>query len=142
MNLNLRLIKSDIEIAKMCISPIRNLFNDELFYSSAAYHAEQATEKCLKVILNQYYGISDTTKRYRTHDIPDLLAYIDECEKNQGKVVPISIPQVIDDNSIIIKSWEANSRYNDNMKVLRRDILDVIKACETMYRDLQKNGFF
>jgi len=51
MSLKIKQIKADIHLAKHCMSPIVNLFNDEALYSQAAYHTEQATEKCLKVIL-------------------------------------------------------------------------------------------
>lgn len=40
-----------------------------------------------------------------------------------------------------IKAWEANTRYNDNMKILKDHIKDVISADEAMLKDLRKNGF-
>lgn len=140
MSLNTKLVYADIKVAKYCNSPLVNLFNDEALYSNAAYHAEQATEKCLKLILSNYYGISETEKRYRTHDIPDLLAYMKECEANTGKKVPICIPEIIEINAIEIKEWEANTRYNDNMVVLRSNITSVISACDIMCRQLEKMG--
>ena len=141
MSLSLKLIKGDIATAKHCLSPVVNWFNDEALYSNAAYHAEQATEKCLKVILSQYYEIPETSKRYKTHDIPDLLDFVLQCEKETKKSIPIQIPDIIDMLSIEIKSWEANSRYNDNMVLLRGNISKVIKACESMYRELKKGNF-
>ena len=137
MSLNLKNIKSDIGISKMCLSPFRNLFNDEIYYNSAAYHAQQATEKCLKIILLKYYCVDGTSKRYRTHNISSLLAYLNECAKESAKEIPIIIPQVIIDNSIDITSWEANTRYGDDMVLLRKSIKEVIRADEFMERQLR-----
>lgn len=141
MSLNTKLVYADIKVAKYCNSPLVNLFNDEALYSNAAYHAEQATEKCLKLILSNYYGVPETNKRYRTHDIPDLLEYVKECEADTGKKPPVSIPEIIETNAIEIKEWEANTRYNDNMVVLRNNVNLVISACDVMCRQLEKNGY-
>lgn len=141
MSLSLKIIKGDIVTAKLCLSPIVNWFNDEALYSNAAYHAEQATEKCLKIILTQKYGVSENNKRYRTHDIPDLLAFIDECKQESRVDCLVEIPSVIDELSIEIKAWEANLRYNDNMVLLRKNVSEVVKACELMYHELKKNGY-
>ncbi len=141
MSLSLKNIKGDIATSKFCLSPVVNWFNDEALYSIAAYHAEQATEKCLKLVLSQCYGIPESNKRYRTHDIPDLLAYIEECRTDTGKDYSITIPEIIEELSIEIKGWEANTRYNDNMVLLRNNVMDVIRACENMYRNLKQNGY-
>ena len=140
-SLTLKLIKGDITTAKMCISPIINLFNDESLYSISAYHTQQATEKCLKIMLVHHYGIDESIKRYRTHDIPDLLAFLNECAEETHSPIPISIPNVITELSIEIKEWEANTRYNDNMVILRKNILQVLNACEKMYKDLKSLGY-
>lgn len=142
MSLNLRMLKSDIVVANICYSRIFNFLNDEILYNNAAYHAEQATEKCLKLILSQYYNINENNRRYHTHDIPDLLAYIVDCETTTGNFNPIKIPDVIDVLSIEIKAWEANSRYNDNMVLLRKNIKIVIEACENMYEQMKNSKLF
>lgn len=141
MSLNLKIVKMDIKTAKLCLSPVYNWFNDEKLYSNAAYHAEQAVEKCLKIILVQDYGIVETTKRYRTHDIPDLLAFIEECKESSEKDVRVAIPEIIDNLSIEIKAWEANTRYNDNMVILRSKILKVVQATEKLQKDMKKKGY-
>ena len=141
MSLSLKIVKSDIKTARLCLTPVYNWFNDENLYSNAAYHAEQAIEKCLKIILTQNYGISETERRYRTHDIPDLLAYIEECRESSGKDARVEIPEIIDGLSIEIKAWEANTRYNDNMVILRKKILKVVQATEKLQRDMAKEGY-
>ena len=76
-----------------------------------------------------------------SNSTPALMGDLHECEDETGKKLPVTIPSVIEENSIIIKSWEANSRYNDNMVVLRKNILQVIKACDAISVELIRNGF-
>ena len=121
----------------MCLSPLKNLFNDEALYNNAAYHAEQATEKCIKFVLSNYYGIDETVRRFKTHNIPDLLSFLNECAMKSGKSIPIHIPQIIDELSVEIMGWEANTRYSDDMVVLRKNIKMVLQADEKIYKQLQ-----
>ena len=123
----------------MNLSPLLNITNDESLYGIAAYHAQQATEKCLKVILVNYHGYDQTQRRYRTHDIAGLLALIEEQETPQ-KPIPIGIPESIKIMSADITEWEANSRYNDNMVVLKENISIVLDACKKMLADLCASG--
>ena len=138
MSLSLKNIKGDIGTAYICLSPLKNLFNDEALYNNAAYHAEQATEKCIKYVLSNYYGIEETARRFKTHNIPDLLAFLRECAEESGRDIPIDIPDLIDELSVEIMEWEANSRYNDDMVILRKNIKMVLQADEKMYKQLQK----
>ena len=138
MSLSINNILGDIVTAQSSLSPLRNYFNDESLYNIAAYHAEQATEKCLKIILSNYYGIDESLRRYRTHNIPDLLAFLEEQASENERPIPIEIPNIIYELSNEIMEWEATTRYNDNMVILRRSIKEVLKADIKMYRQIKK----
>ena len=140
MSLSLDLIRADIKTARNNLSPIVNFTNDEMMYNIAAYHAQQATEKCIKIVLSQYYGLSENSRPFRTHNIADLIGMLEDCEEG-GNKSPIVIPEYIKVMSAEITVWEASVRYNDNIVILRDNIRKVIRECETMLSDLKKAGF-
>lgn len=59
--MNYRRIKSDIEAAKIFISPQFNPTNDEYSVDISLFHCQQAIEKILKYYLFDIYG----TKRIK-----------------------------------------------------------------------------
>ena len=139
-NLTLKIIKTDIWFANKGLSPIHNLTNDEAKFNVSAYHAQQATEKCIKVVLDQYYNVDTTTRRYREHKIPRLLQYLEECNTPE-KPIPIIIPEIIYEKANEISSWEANMRYNIDYTLLRKSIKSVVIACNKMLKELKEKGF-
>lgn len=141
-HITLNLIKTDIWFANKGLSPILNPTNDEAKFNISAYHAQQATEKCIKIILQNYYEVDTTTRRFRSHMIPRLLSYLTECEEaDPEKPIPIRIPDVIYEMSNEITSWEADMRYSIDYNLLKSKIKIVIKACNQMVHELKKKGF-
>ena len=140
MSLSIGLIKADIKTARNNISPFVNLSNDELMYNIAAYHAQQATEKCLKIMLSQYYGMDENDRRFKIHNIAGLIGMLDDFSSDD-KPIPIEISDIIKLMSAEITSWESSSRYNDNIVVLRKNIKIVLAECKKMVADLKRKGF-
>lgn len=140
MSISLKLVAGDIRAARMSISPVFNLTNDEIMYNIAAYHTQQAVEKCLKIILNQFYCVDENERRFKTHNIAGLLGMIEEFSAEK-EACPLSIPEVIYEMSADITTWEASSRYNDDLVILKKNIKTVLKACQKMVKELGKLGF-
>ena len=68
---------ADFNTAKVLMSPQGNPANDGAMYDNAAYHVQQAFEKELKYILHDLLGVDDTTRDFRTHSIPNLIAQVE-----------------------------------------------------------------
>ena len=139
MSLSLRVINADIQTAENNISPAINPTNDEMLYNIAAYHAQQAVEKCLKLILIHYYGIGENERRMKTHNIAGLIGQLEDCA-TADRPLPIDIPEIIYTMSAEITIWEASSRYNDDIVILRDNIRHVLAACRDMSAALQRTG--
>ena len=139
--ITIKIIKTDIWFAKKGLSPFQNPTNDEAKFNISAYHAQQATEKCIKIILQNFYNVDTTTKKYRQHHIPRLLQYLEECAEKEKKPIPIKIPKVIKDMGNEITSWEENMRYNIDYTLLKSRVKIVISACEQMVKELKISNF-
>ena len=135
-----KIIETDIWFANQGLSPVQNPTNDEAIFNGSSYHAQQATEKCIKIILRYYYEEDDTTRRFRTHEIPRLLQYLNECATPE-KPIPITIPDIIYEMAIEITSWETRMRYNIDYSLLRERVKIVVDACEQMVKELKNQGF-
>lgn len=140
MSLSLGIVKADIKTAKQNLSPVINRTNDELMYNIAAYHAQQAVEKCLKIMLSQYYGMDESDRKFKIHNIAGLIDML-EIEASNENPIPIEIPEDIKIMSADITEWEAASRYNDNKPVLRDNIKYVLKLCGKMVKEMEAKGF-
>lgn len=139
MSISLRLVKADLQTAKNNLSPAINLTNDEYLYNIAAYHVQQAVEKCLKIILHQYYGADDNSRVFRTHNIAALLGMIEDFS-DSGQDCPVQISDYLRIMSADLTMWEASSRYNDDIVILRESIETVITECEKIAAQLEALG--
>ena len=123
--MNIQRIKADISTARNNLSPEGNPTNDEYLYDIAAYHAQQAVEKILKYILHNKYGLDDTTRQFKTHNISTLLIMVNAHEADF-----ISKHQKLVDLSDEITSWEASTRYGENLVAAKDTIIDVLDYCD------------
>lgn len=127
--------KADIRVSRMLLSSENNPTNDEGLYDLAAYHAQQAVEKTLKHVLHDKYGMDDSARSFRIHDIADLIQMVEEHASESGAVV--TIPDMIKLTAAEISAWEANSRYGDNLVVVREDIARTLDLCEQMIAEIE-----
>ena len=123
--MNIQRIKADISTARNNLSPEGNPTNDEYLYDVAAYHAQQAVEKILKYILHDQYGVDDTTKQFKTHNISTLLIMVNAHDAdfitNHKKLVDLSDE---------ITNWEAATRYGEDLVAAKETIIDVLDYCD------------
>lgn len=91
------------------------------------------------IILRDYYEEDDSTRRFRTHNIPRLLRYLDACATTK-KPIPVTILKIIYDMAIEITSWEASMRYNIDYTLLRDRVKIVVDACSQMVTELKEKG--
>lgn len=110
------LIYADILTARQALNTYKENSKLKDIKNICAYHLQQATEKLIK---SQIYS-SDFQYNDRdlyTHDIAALISYVDT---NQ---IPVKIPKFIEQNSHVITSWEAGSRYDMHFSI-RADTLE------------------
>ena len=129
--MNYKIIKADIQTASLNISPYGNPTNDECMYNIAAYHAQQAIEKCLKYYLHDVYGVDDSTRRFRTHNISTLLLDLSAFDPLFIEKHPVTVSYADD-----LSMWEATSRYGDSLVATRHMIEEVLQDADIMYRDI------
>lgn len=127
--MNSEMINVDITIAETCLSSA----NDELFYNAAAYHLQQAIEKGIKFYLHNIYGVSDTDKKYMTHNIPSLLLQLGKYDKdfinNHGDIVEIA-----DD----LTEWEASSRYYSDIVSTRAELIKTVGIAKNFLAEIRQ----
>lgn len=129
--MNFKRINADIKMAEYGISPAINVTNDEYLYDLAAYHIQQAVEKELKYILHDIYGEDDTERRFKTHNISSLLIMINEYDQDF-----INNHKDIVDISDQLTSWEASSRYGENIVSTREDINKAINCAKGLEEEI------
>lgn len=100
--------------------------NDEEVINRMVYDLQQTVEKTLKAYL-EWVGVTIP----KTHDIGKLIAM----SYNNGSHVKIT--EWIDDNSYMLTSWEAESRYNIDFNV---EMQKVVKATQKVEEFLNVNG--
>lgn len=130
--MNLNRIKADIQTAKNGISSAGNPTNDEYMYDISAYHAQQAVEKCLKYFLHEMYGADDTTKRFRTHNISSLLLMLDNYDKSF-----LDEHKELVEMSDEITSWEATTRYGEDIVATRATIEKALVLAEALVKEIE-----
>lgn len=116
--------EGDIKTAKILISPISNPTNDEVINDNAAYHVQQAVEKELKYILHDILGEDDTTRKFKTHDIADIINQIEE----KGYEISEDIKEIAYD----LSEWETTSRYGTDIVASREEIINVIELYDVL----------
>jgi HEPN domain-containing protein len=100
--------------------------NDEEVINRMVYDLQQTVEKTLKAYL-EWVGVTIP----KTHDIGKLISM----SYNNGSHVKIT--EWIDDNSYMLTSWEAESRYNIDFNV---EMQKVVKATQKVEEFLNVNG--
>lgn len=129
--MNLNRAKADIATAKMGIDA--NPTNDEYLYDVAAYHAQQAIEKELKYLLHDVYGEDDSTKKFRTHNISQLLLMINQYDpdfaEKHSEIVDVSGE---------LTNWEASTRYGQDLVSTREEIVHTFKLAEELLDEIDE----
>ena len=112
-----------LDIAERDLTLAEDIMNyryltDDWYISQAAYHIQQAVEKIIKYQMEQR-GI----EYKKTHLIGQLIEQIEE--SNQAD--KIIVPEYFDDNSEMISSWEAQTRYPGGLKTKLNKVNNAIK---------------
>ncbi len=116
--MNLKKAMDDITAARLLLSPASNPTNDEGLFDLAAYHIQQGIEKALKHLLHDHYGMDDTTRKFRTHDLAALIFLVE----GYGFQVSNGLKRRASD----ISDWETNSRYGGNLLIEKREMEEAI----------------
>lgn len=129
--MNIQRIKADIDNVKIILSGYGNPTNDEYLLDIAAYHTQQAIEKCLKYYLHDVYKEDDTKKKFKTHNLSTLALWLSSYDKNfmenhEGLI------DLLDE----VTNWEASSRYGESIISTRKDINKAITYAEELYKEV------
>jgi hypothetical protein len=131
LELSYGIIWADIVMVKQGIEVYKNNTKLKDVKNMCAYHLQQAVEKLIKIQIYKS-GIKYDDKSMYSHNISSLLSYANSIG------VGILIPQSISDNSTIISSWEAGSRYDLHFSV-RIDTLEKnLTEVEKWYYNIKK----
>lgn len=114
--------QDDLETALLLLSPTGNPTQDPGKFDIAAYHIQQAVEKGLKHILHDLCGISDELHRFRTHNLPPLIRWV---EKVSNYNVSIKLKEL----AVDITGWETQSRYSSSTVSTREEIMNAANCC-------------
>ena len=136
--MNINRIRTDIGVARNCISPVGNPTNDEYYYDIAAYHTQQALEKCIKYYLSDIYTVDETSKEYKTHNIATLILMLTQLDK--GAFLS-QFPEVIKIADKATK-WEASCRYGESLFSTKQDIEYVLNITEQIFQTIQEIELF
>lgn len=133
--MNLDRIRADIKTAQNNISSRGNPSNDEYMYDVSAYHVQQAVEKELKYILHDRYGLNDTEKRFRTHNISTLIIMV----SSHDSTFIANHPELISISDRLTE-WEASTRYGESLVAVKNEIdkalgiaIDLLDEIQTKY---------
>lgn len=132
MNLTMPLIKADIIAAKQAIA----YYNDhgvKDIKNIAAYHLQQAAEKLIKIQIYNKTTDYDSAALY-THNIEKLIVYATSLE------LDINIPNYIKENSLVLTSWEAGSRYDVAFQIRIDTLNKTLSEIEKWYNQIYKSG--
>ena len=131
--MNIHRIHADIATAQFLNSPIGNPNNDEYIYDTAAYHIQQAIEKSIKYFLHDVYEVDDTSKRFRTHNLSDLILQL---SLKDSSFIPNH--QDLIDMVSEISDWEAGSRYNEDIVSTRTSISKALLIAEKLFSEVME----
>ena len=132
MNLTMALIKADIIAARQSVD-YYNEHKIKDIKNIAAYHLQQATEKLIKIQIYAKAKDFNNVSLY-THNIEKLIAYA------QSLQIDLLIPKYIEDNSLVITSWEAGSRYDITFQIRIDSLNKTLAEVESWYEALFKAG--
>ena len=123
-------IRSDIKDAN---NILKSDDSDEYDIDLASYHVQQAIEKCLKYILHNIYGVDNTTRQFKIHNIGTILDKIEEFEQGFK-----TTHQDIADLASDITNWEASTRYEDDPVSIKEDVEKVLSLAEKLLIEIQE----
>ena len=132
MNLTMALIKADIIAAEQAVDYYIE-HNAKDIKNIAAYHLQQATEKLIKI---QIYAKTDSFNNVSmyAHNIEKLIAYA------QSLNIELVVPKYVEDNSLIITSWEAGSRYDVGFQIRIDTLNRMLYEIKNWYDELYRSG--
>lgn len=126
--MNINRIIVDIAVAKDCLSPTKNLTNDEYFYDMAAYHTQQAIEKEIKYFLQNIYGMDGSERKFKIHNIAQLLLFLNEYD-NHFLYEHQDLVHIADE----VTKWEASCRYGEDLVASKKEIQNALSiACNLL----------
>jgi HEPN domain-containing protein len=131
LELSYGIIWADIVMAKQGIEVYKNNTKLKDIKNMCAYHLQQAVEKLIKIQIYKS-GIKYDDKSMYSHNISSLLSYANSIG------VSILIPQSIFDNSTIISTWEAGSRYDLHFAVRIDTLEKSLAVVEKWYYQVKK----
>lgn len=125
----LRHAEADAYNARLLLTPAGNPTNDEYILDIAAYHAQQAIEKCLKHVLHDLCGVDDTAREFKTHQLIALIVLTEER-------TPYAVPQEIKDVAAVVSSWESRTRYGQSPAAAKAQIEDALRRYDSFREDV------
>lgn len=134
MMLSIGQIQADIFIVKKLLAEIESGNKNKHLKSNAAYHLQQAVEKMIKI---QIYcsGIPYNNHSVYSHNLVQLTQYA------QSIGIQLMIPEYVQNNLVLLSSWEARGRYDVHLMVR----IDRLRRCydviEKWYKELHEKGF-
>ena len=113
----------DLWLAKIAL---KHLTGDEFEYDVIGYHIQQAVEKLMKFILNEN-GIEFK----KVHFIEQLCEQFDE----EG----LALPDWVEQNSVMLSRWATETRYGDNLVVVRKKMMDIMEKTDAWLMQVQQD---
>ncbi|MBR4747583.1 MAG: HEPN domain-containing protein [Desulfovibrio sp.] len=98
----------------------------------AAYYVQQAIEKSLKCFLHNIYGVDDTTRSFRIHNIATLFNELERFNSDFSEKY-----QDLRTVSVAVSNWEALSRYEEWRCSTRTEVLAALGIAERLYEDIR-----
>ena len=134
--LNMKQIAADLFTAKALVDEANKRTPKEAKYikGQAGYHLQQASEKMIKIQIYYSGKQLDMRKMYK-HPLNDLILYA----KSIG--VQLDVPKYIDQNQLVITSWEAEGRYDVHMTVKITQLEKCLEEINVWYDRLKSNGY-
>ncbi len=90
----------------------------------------------MKNVLINDFDCDEKDHKFRTHNIAALIDMLDESQTESKRNI-LDIPDELRTMSSDISHWEANSRYGDDLSVVKQDIRKVLDMCNSMIKQLE-----
>ncbi len=111
----------DLRIVRFCLGEA-----DDMMVQSAAYHVQQAVEKCLK----QVY-VENGVSYNKIHDIGALIMKLPT-----DTLISDDTLEAIEDVSDSLTVWESKTRYDDPYMAKRSKVVKVYALATKLYQSL------
>lgn len=92
------------------------------------YHVQQAIEKSIKYFLSNIYHESENTRKFKVHNIADLIDYLNEFDQDF-----IQNYEELMEMAYEITSWEASSRYDEAIYADYSSVMKSIIIANNLY---------